>query len=111
MRNSEAGVKVEISRYVDASFPGWVECTLVDALGVKHMFVEKVPVVTKAHLDAGISYPQPGVIACVVVETSERDDGRQFVHVDTQSPWGVESTAGRSRFEVFPEQLREIDSD
>ena len=102
------GVKVEISRYVDASFPGWVECTLVDALGVEHMFIEKVPVVTKARLDAGISYPQPGVIACVVIEKSERDDGRQLVHIDTRRPWDVESTAGRSRFEVFPEQLREI---
>jgi hypothetical protein len=111
MRNSEAEVKIEISRYVDDSFPGWVECILVDALGVEHMFVEKVPVVTEAHLDENISYPQPGVIACVVLERSERDDGRQLVHIDTQKPWGVESTAGRSRFEVFPEQLREINSD
>src|SRR5262249_37063145 len=111
MRNSEAGVKVEISRYVDASFPGWVECILVDALGFEHMFVEKVAVVTKVHLDAGISYPQPGVIACVVLERSERDDGRQLVHIDMQKPWGVESTAGRSRFEIFPEQLRETNSD
>src|SRR5215510_8744825 len=111
MRNSEAGVKVEISRYVDASFPGWVECTLVDALGVKHMFVEKVPVVTEVHLDAGISYPQPGVIACVVIERSERNDGRQVVHIDTQRPCDVVSTAGKNRFEVFPEQLREINSD
>jgi hypothetical protein len=111
MRNGEAEVKIEISRYVDNSFPGWVECILVDALGVEHIFVEKVPVVTKAHLDAGISYPQPGVIACVVFERSERDDGRQFIHIDTQRPWGVESTTGRSRFEVFPEQLRETNSD
>jgi hypothetical protein len=105
------GVKVEISRYLDASFPGWVECTLVDALGVEHIFVEKVPVVTEAHLDGGISYPQPGVIACVVLERSERNDGRQLVHIDTRRPWDVESTAGKSRFEVFPEQLREINSE
>lgn len=104
-------MKVEISRYVDASFPGWVECILVDALGVEHMFVEKVPLVTKAPLDAGIGYPQPGVIACVVLKRSERDDGSQVVHIDTRRPWDVESTAGTSRFEVFPEQLREIGSD
>jgi hypothetical protein len=84
---------------------------LVDALGVEHMFVEKVPAVTKAHLDAGISYPRPGVIACVVLTRIARDDGRQFVHIDTQRPWAIESTAGNSRFEVFPEQLCEISSE
>ena len=89
-------VKVEISRYVDDLFPGVVECTLVDALGVEHMFVEKVPIVTEAHLNADTSYPQPGVIACVVLARSERDDGRQLVHIDTRTPWGVESTAEKS---------------
>jgi hypothetical protein len=50
-------VRVNISRYADESFPGWVECTLVDAYGYDHVFVEKVPVVTKAHLDSASSYP------------------------------------------------------
>jgi hypothetical protein len=85
-----------------------VECWLVDALGHEHVFVEKVPVVTKAHLDAASSYPQPGVIACVVLGSSESDDGRQLVHIDMQTPWGVQSLAGRSRLDVFPEQLVEF---
>ena len=75
------------------------------------MFVEKVPLVTKAHPDAASDYPQSGVIACIVLGRSERDDGRQLVHIDTQRPWGVESTAGKSRFDVFAEQLREINSE
>jgi hypothetical protein len=74
------------------------------------MFVEKAPLVTKARLDAGISYPQSGVIACVVLGRSERDDGRQLVHIDTRRPSDVESTAGKSRFDVFAEQLREINT-
>ena len=100
-------VRVNISRYVDESFPGWVECTLVDAYGYDHVFVEKVPVVTKAHLDSASSYPQSGVIACVVLDLgiSQSDDGRRLVHIDTQTPCGVQSLAGRSRFDVFPEQL------
>ena len=102
------GVSVEISRYVDDSQPGWVECRLVDVLGDEHLFVEKVPVVTKAHLDAASSYPQVGVIACIVLGRSEHDDGRQLAHIDTQIPWGIESTAGRDRFDIFAEQLREI---
>ncbi len=99
------GVRVNISRYVDGSFPGWVECTLVDAFGYDHVFVEKVPVVTKDYLDAASSYPQFGVIACVVLGISQSDDGRRLAPIDTQTSWGVESLAGRSRFDVFPEQL------
>jgi hypothetical protein len=100
-------VRVTISRYVDESFPGWVECALVDAYGYEHVFVEKVPVVTKDHLDAASSYPQSGVTACIIPDLgiSQSDDGRRLVHIDTQTPWGVQSLAGRSRFDVFPEQL------
>jgi hypothetical protein len=85
-----------------------VECRLVDALGHEHVFVEKVPVATKANLDAASSYPQSGVIACVVLGSSESDDGRQLVHIDVQAPLGVQSLAGRSRFDVLPEQLVEL---
>jgi hypothetical protein len=102
------GVRVRISRYVDAAQPGWVECRLVDALEYEHVFVEKVPVVTKAHLDAASSFPEAGYIACIVVGRNERDDGRQFVRIDTQTPWGIESTAGRSQFDVLSEQLCEL---
>jgi hypothetical protein len=103
------GVKINISRYADDSVPGWVECRLGDALGHEHVFVEKVPVVTTADLDAASCYPQSGLIACVILGRSESDDGRQLVHIDMQTPWGVESLAGRSQFVVFPEQLVEFD--
>jgi hypothetical protein len=101
------GVRVKISRYADASQPGWVECRLVDALGHEHVFVEKVPVVTKAHLDAASSFPRAGFTACIVVGRSERDC-RQVVRIDTQTPWGIESTARRSRFNILWEQLCEL---
>jgi hypothetical protein len=102
------GVRVNFSRYADDSFPGLVEFRLVDALGHEHVFVEKVPVVAP-HLDAASSYPQSGVIACIVLGSRESDDGRQLVHIDMQTPWGIESLGGqRSRFDVFPEQLVEF---
>jgi len=82
----------------------------MDALGDEHLFVEKVPVVTRVHLDAASSYPQGGVIACIVLGRSEHGDGRQLVHIDTQTPWGIESTEGKDRFDVFAEQLRELNS-
>jgi hypothetical protein len=102
------GVRVRICRYADAAQPGWVECRLVDALGHEHVFVEKVPVVAWAHLDAASSFPQAGFIACIVVGRNERDDGSQLVRIDTQTPWGIESTAGRSQFDVLSEQLCEL---
>jgi hypothetical protein len=102
------GVNVKICRYVDDSFPGWVECRLVDALGHEHVFVEKVPAVTKAHLNEASSFPQAGVIACIVLGRSESDDGRELVHIDTQTPWSIESSDGRSRFDVWSEQLCEF---
>ena len=101
-------VRVTIFRYADAAQPGWVECRLVDALGYEHVFVEKVPVVTTAHLDAASSFPEEGFIACIDVGRNERDDGRQFVRIDTQTPWGIESTAGKCQFDVLSEQLCEL---
>ena len=53
-------VKVKICRYVDAHFPGWVECSMVDARGHPHVFVDKVPAVTEAFLDQDSVLPQPG---------------------------------------------------
>ena len=85
-----------------------MECRLIDALGHEHVFVEKLPVVTDANLNAASTYPQSGVISCVVLGAAESDDGRQFLHIDTEKPDGVESLAGRSRFDVFPEQLVEL---
>lgn len=96
---------VQIRRFVDDSQPGWVECVLADAHGHEHLFVEKVPVVSAARLDANTRYPQPGLIACTLVGQRTGDDGRELLTVDTQAPWGIESTQGRSQFEVLPRQL------
>jgi len=99
------GVRVEIFRYVDDSQPGWVECRFVDAFGQEHVFLEKVPIVTTALLDAATTYPQPGHIACIAVARHMRDDGRELVQIDTQMPYGIASKTGKSRFDVFLEQL------
>jgi hypothetical protein len=100
-------IKVQISRYVDAHFPGWVEFSMVDANGQPHVFIDKIPAITESHLDEFSSFPQPGLVACIALERKERDDGRQLVLIDTQSPFGIESTDGRTQFDVFSEQLCE----
>ena len=102
------GVRVDIRRFVDGSQPGWVECSLVDALGKQHLFREKVPVVTRESLDAESMYPRAGVIACVKLTADKSDSDHPVVTVDTREPWDVESIEGEYRFSVFSEQLIEI---
>jgi hypothetical protein len=97
-------LRVKICRYVDAAFPGWVECSMVDARGREHLFVDKVPAVTVAALDETSNFPQPGFVACVVSGRNKRDDGRQLVRIDAQ-------LHGRTKFEVFAEQLCELPRD
>jgi len=104
-------VRVTITQFVDDYQPGIVECKLVDAWGREWSFIEKVPVVSLADLDASSNYPQPGVIGCLVVERRQHADGREVVIIDTEEPWCIESTTGEHQFDVVPEQLIEIETD
>jgi hypothetical protein len=96
---------VEISRFVDESNPGFVECLLVDALGHSHLFVEKVPVVTREDLWSTSTYPRPGVIACEIEAEWKDGAGQSFARVSTELPWHVESTVGQTQFVVLASQL------
>ena len=101
-------IAVEISQVVDDSgYPTFVECLLIDAMGQRHIFVEKEPVVSAAGIDIE-SFPASGVIACEVESEWLDSNGRSVVRVATTRPWGIESTEGSSSFVVLAEQLREI---
>ena len=100
-------VRVEITRLVDASLPGWVECWFEDAHGIRHFFFEKTPVVTSANLGASSSYPTDGVIGCELLEHSV-DPEIGIMKVSTRRPWGIESKEGLFLFDVRPEQLVEL---
>jgi hypothetical protein len=102
------GIKVSIERFTDESQPGWVECRFSDAAGKVHVFEEKIPVVSLEDLDAGSDYPRSGIIGCEVVGTRVTRDGRELTIVDTEQPWGIESKAGKTRFEVLPDQVIEF---
>lgn len=103
-------IKVSIERFIDDAQPGWVECRLVDASGMHHVFVEKAPVVSHNHLDATSQYPCSGVIGCTVLQAQPACGGRELVDVDTTSPWGIESTAGTTRFRIYRDQLTDVPS-
>jgi hypothetical protein len=97
---NEARIKIEIVNFVDESNPGWVTCRLIDANGVEHWFREKAPVVTAGEIWADSDFPLEGEIACVILSA-----GPESVVVDTQLPWGVESTTGQTQFEINRAQL------
>ena len=99
-------VAVEITRYVDASFPGWVELVLRDARGAAWTFIEKVPVVSTESLTESSSFPRAGTIACEVVPTSSEAAGSGLVEIDTSRPLGIEAKDGTTRFLVRDSQLR-----
>lgn len=98
-------VRVTISRFIDESFPGWVECWLEDAQGRTWRIHEKVPVVSTEDLWVDSEYPRPCLIACTVLGRKSDASGRQIVTIDTMRPWAIESTDGVTVFEVFAEQL------
>jgi hypothetical protein len=104
----ESAIKAEITRFVDASQPGFVELSFIDAIGRTHWFVEKVPVVTAEDLDASSVYPRASAIDCRVLARGVDDEGRMIFTVDTSQPWGIYSTVGQSTFVVRPEQLEDI---
>lgn len=103
-------IPVEILRFVNPDFPGFVECELVDAEGTRHLFMEKVPVVTLEHLTEHSVYPAAGVIACEVEASWMEPNGRALVRVTTERPWGVESVGGRSLFVLDPATLSHEDA-
>ena len=98
--------EIQIERYVDSAFPGFVECAFVDAHGREHRFVEKVPVVTLEALHEGSEYPRIGQVACEIESSWVADDGRALSRVTTQRPWGIESDEGVSEFELTTQVLR-----
>ena len=98
-------VRVQIVRFTDAAFPGWVACVLHDASGRAWEFVEKVPVVTTAPLDGSSVYPQPGVVACEVVGQRTDERGRALCTIDTEQPWHIAATGGETQFEVYADLI------
>jgi hypothetical protein len=98
-------ISIEIVRYVEDHFPGYVECLLTDALGEVHKFIEKVPVVTFANLTANSGYPQSGWLECIIEDEWTDEVGNKLVRANTERSSGIESTAGESVFVVQVDQV------
>jgi hypothetical protein len=99
-------VSVQITRYVDDHFPGFVECVLVDVLRATHTFVEKVPVVSTESLSEASTYPCNGEIECEICREWQDAEGHAFSTVRIESRWGVESSSSERDITVSSSQLR-----
>ena len=98
-------IAVQIVRFVEEGQPDVVECELVDAFGRRHRFIEKVPVVSLADVDANSEYPQPGALACTVLEWWQDAEGRRLVRVDTSNPYAFWSTEDVTQFVLLESQV------
>ena len=101
-------VKVSITRFVDPHQPGFVECELVDADGIRHVFTEKVPVVSDENLWIDSNYPCSGKIRCTVLERFAGPEGVPLVRIDTELPDHLESAAGKTVFVIGAHQVASV---
>lgn len=85
--------------------PPLVRCFVLDAAGILHEFIDKLPIVSKA-----ATLPaHDAAIACAVVDVARDADGRRIVTVDTSCPWGLETVEGLTTLSVLEQQLAPSD--
>jgi hypothetical protein len=101
---------VKIVRFVDESFPGFVECEFIDANQRKHTLVDKVPTFSALTLWNDSEYPQPGVAFCQVLEDINDGSDRELVRITIAKPYGMETVDGETEFVVEKSQITEDSS-
>src|SRR5205823_5626108 len=106
MNSNTKCIPVQIIKFVDERFPGWVECEFVDAEGRKHRLIDKVPMFTTELLDATSSYPREGIVRCEILGPSRDDNDRELARLTTARPDTIESTEGLSEFVVLAAQVQ-----
>jgi hypothetical protein len=105
MSSKIQNLTVQITRFIDDRFPGWVECEFMDAEGRKHRLIDKVPIFSTEALTAASTYPQFGIARCEVLTHWQDARGRELSRVTTARPDDIESTEGVSEFIVLSAQL------
>lgn len=100
------GLRVEAVRWVDDTFPGWIEVQFSDARGKRWSLVDKAPVFgTAEDLGPCFDYPLAVSVACVVVETATADLEDDAVVTVSTSVHGITAVNGEDEFSVRRSQL------
>src|SRR5271165_85019 len=95
---------LQIVRFVDEAQPGWVEGEFVDAQGLRHSLIDKIPIFTAEALWTDSKYPVAGGVGCEVLERYRDENGQEVVRISTDKACCVESTKGLTEF-VVPARL------
>lgn len=98
-------LRVSIVRFVDEHQPGFVECEFIDAFGIIHTLIDKMPIFSLDDLWSDSVYPQPGLARCEVLGQSQDSQGRRLARVTIAKPDGLESSRGLSEFVVLESRL------
>jgi len=99
---------VQIVRWVDDHFPGFVACEFVDAWKRVHTLIDKVPMVTADDLDATSVYPQRGGVRCTVLERWRElraEELGELVRVYIGYPDTMETSEGIREFVMQSSQV------
>jgi hypothetical protein len=104
-------LSIQILRCVDDKHqPGWIECNFMDAQGRSHTIIDKIPIFSMDSaldpLDRKTKYPQPGGVACEILDAWRDPQGRDLVRIAT-----LESTEKLSEFVVLATQLSEAQTE
>jgi hypothetical protein len=99
-----AEVRVKIIRIVDVSYPMFVEFELTDWKGIKHQFIDKVPVVCQCNRynpnPLCIKHDCIGIMRCNIV----KEKNNTFI-IDTSLPDDIKSEKNEYQFEVWKYQV------
>lgn len=94
-------IKAQATKLVDDSQPYFVLCEFYDVNERKHEIIEKWPVVTEKDWDGNL--PTDCLIPCTVIE-----DGAFSYIINTDLPCSIESTLGKTVFEIRKDLLSQV---
>jgi hypothetical protein len=98
-------LRIDIVRFVDERFPGFVECLFTDADGKDHALVDKALMFTEKDLWIDSQYPESGHLRCQILSRSKNVAGEELVRITIARPDGLETVNGLTEFEVLAEHV------
>jgi hypothetical protein len=94
-------LRIDIVRFVDDRFPGFVECLFTDADGKDHVLIDKALMFTEKDLWIDSQYPESGHLRCQILSRSKNVAGEELARITIAIPDGLETVEGQSEFEVL----------
>lgn len=97
-------LQVSIDKIIDFNFPVRVEFSFMDRMGIKHLFDDKLPIVSDKVISKNSDLPAAGNLRCTIVDVVDSDQGRYLV-INTEIIDGVQSNKGICEFSVNENQV------